>query len=321
MTNSANSNELPVIETPVLFIIFNRLETALQVFEQIKKAQPKKLYIAADGPRANKPGEAEACNEVRKQILSMIDWDCQVFKLFRSENLGCKESISSAISWMFETEESGIILEDDCVPEVSFFEYCQTMLEKYKNNNEVMMVTGTNYIAKKTHTTDGVFFSRYFAIWGWATWKRAWLLYDKKMETWEAYKKSKELYNIYPYIGVAPRLSAWFEDAAAGRLNTWDYQWFYTCAKNKGMAVVPTKNLISNIGLVGAHASGKYSRFRFMKTEPITVSSIAYPKKTEIDMKQDKEIFTEVELVSYFFWVKLLIKSLRALKKKVIAKL
>ena len=110
--------------TPVLFVIFNRPDTTQKVFNAIRQAKPKQLFVAADGPREGKEGEKEKCEQVR-EIIEQIDWDCEVKTLFRDKNLGCKIAVSSAIDWFFENVEEGIILEDDCLPSQSFFWYCQ----------------------------------------------------------------------------------------------------------------------------------------------------------------------------------------------------
>ena len=120
-------------KTPVLFIIFNRPETTMQVFERIRQARPPKLFIVADGARKDKPGEAEKCEQCRA-IKDMVDWQCEVYTNFADENIGCKNRVASGISWVFEQVEEAIILEDDCLPNMSFFRFCQEMLEKYKND-------------------------------------------------------------------------------------------------------------------------------------------------------------------------------------------
>ncbi len=309
------------LETPVLFMIFNRIDTAEQVFAKIREVQPTKLYIEADGPRKHVPGELDACQQVRNKILSMIDWKCDLHTLFHEQNLGCKEAVSSAISWLFENEEQGIILEDDCLPETSFFFYCQKMLHKYSKDEEVMMISGTNYIAKQTEDSNNVFFSQYYAIWGWATWKRAWAKYDKTMSTWPAYKKSGALQRTYPYFGVAPQLAFVFESAAQGKVNTWDYQWFYTCTSNNGYTIVPSKNQISNLQFnSGTHNDGATSKYTFMKTLPLDVEKLEIPHSIAVDRKQEIFLFKEVGLSSPTYWTTLLIKKLRAVKKSLLKK-
>ena len=172
-----------MFDTPVLFIIFNRPETTSLVFEQIKKVQPKYLFIAADGPRSNMPGELELCNAAREIVLNGIDWDCKIKTLFRTENAGCKKAVSKAINWFFDNVEQGIILEDDCLPDQKFFTFCKEMLWEYKDDMDIIAINGCNFNYHK-NDDEGYFFSRYMNVWGWATWKRAAEMIDYNMPSW-----------------------------------------------------------------------------------------------------------------------------------------
>ena len=153
---------------PVLFIVFNRPETTAQVFAAIRTARPERLYIAADGPRAGREGEAERVAETRA-IATAVDWPCQVETLVRPENLGCKRAVSSAISWFFENEPEGIVLEDDTVPLASFFTYADEMLERYRHDDRVMMVNGSNLVSHVYKSPYSYFFSAYPRVWGWVS--------------------------------------------------------------------------------------------------------------------------------------------------------
>ena len=166
---------------PVLFLIFNRPETTIQVFSAIKKAQPNRLYIAADGPRPEYPDEVNHC-KIARTIATNVDWDCEVKTLFRDQNLGCRLAVSQAIDWFFEQEPEGIILEDDCLPNQSFFWFCKELLEKYRNETRIMHIGGTNFQFGKNRTNYSYYFSRYAHIWGWASWRREWKYYDEKLK-------------------------------------------------------------------------------------------------------------------------------------------
>ena len=168
------------MKTPVLFLVFNRPDTTKQVFEAIRQAQPPRLYIASDGHRSDREGEWEKVKTVRDYVVNNIDWDCEVKTLFREKNLGCRIAVSTAISWFFENEEQGIILEDDCFPDQSFFPFCEELLWKYQDDKRIMMITGTNSLGTWKSELQSYHFSIYGSIWGWATWKRAWNLYFKK---------------------------------------------------------------------------------------------------------------------------------------------
>lgn len=235
-----------MLDTPVLLLIFNRPKTTKLVFEQIRLAKPKKLFIAADGPRENKIGEQEKCEQARA-IVNDIDWDCEINTLFRDKNLGCGCAVSSAISWFFENVEEGIILEDDCLPNQDFFRFCNEMLIKFRFDKEIMEVTGTSLFSnQQTFGNATYYFSEYGSIWGWATWKRAWSFYDIKMSDYP--QKISSLKNRIEKKKDGKVWLGSFEKAYLGQFDTWDYQWIYTIWKNKGLCVVPNYNLISNIG-------------------------------------------------------------------------
>lgn len=253
--NSIDFNPPHTLNTAVLFLVFNRLDTTKQVFDAIRQAKPPRLYIAADGARKNKAGEAEVAQSVREYVLQNIDWKCEVKTLFRDENLGCKYAVSSAITWFFENEEQGIILEDDVVPNQDFFYFMDNCLEKYKKDHRVMMVTGTNYLGDSSLEAP-YSFSEHMTIWGWGTWKRAWSLYDVEMSKWDT-NYAKEFFKrkyFASYIWKHYRNT--FDMLGTNYMNTWDIQWVFCCLYNHGLCVLPKVNLISNIGVDGTHGVG-----------------------------------------------------------------
>lgn len=235
------------LDTPILFLVFNRPEPTLRVFEQIRAIQPKRLYIAADGFRENKDGEEAKCLEVRK-IVTNVDWDCDVKTLFRDENLGCGLAVSSAISWFFDNEEDGIILEDDCLPDLSFFKFCESLLDKYRNDSRVMHIGGVNFCEEQNIPDESYYFSMIMHCWGWASWRRAWNKYNYKLTINDDIRKSLQNYtnerrqiNYWEYVhnSMSGEVPKW---------NTWDYQWGMAIIKNNGLTIVPKYNLIQNIG-------------------------------------------------------------------------
>ena len=239
------------LETPVAFMVFNRPEYTKAVFAKIRKAQPKKLFIVADGPRT--PSEEAICRETRA-IVENIDWPCEVHRNYAEKNLGLKERFRSGLNWFFENVEEGIILEDDQLPHPSFFKFMAEMLEKYKDDERIMMVTGDNFL-QGYQADNSYFFSRYFSIWGWATWRRAWQKYDSTMHEWPHIKETGlNKYYTNPY--ARKHMGQSFENAYSGKTSTWDIPWFFTCLINDGLAIVPSKNLISNIGVIGTHQGG-----------------------------------------------------------------
>lgn len=253
-------------DVPILFLTFNRLDTTIQVFEKIRFVKPTKLYLASDGPRVNKTGENEIVDDIRKWIIKNIDWQCEIKTLFRNENLGCKIAVSNAIDWFFKSEEFGIILEDDVVPNKSFFWFCREMLIKYQNDERIMMIGGTNYFLETSQNNEDYFFSKQYAIWGWATWKRAWSLYDVDIKTWRREIKPEQLDYFTPLKSVVKYWTYNFDLIQNKKIDTWDIQWVYTCLTNYGLTIIPHKNLITNIGLDGAHADGSITDSHFLKT-------------------------------------------------------
>ena len=236
-----------MFNTPILYIIFNRLDTVQQTFPVIKKQKPKYLYIAADGARKDKEGELEKCQQVRDWVLSQIDWDCDVKTLFRDENLGCGKGPAEAITWFFNNVEQGIILEDDCLPSDSFFKYCEELLEYYKDDMRVWQISGTNRLKESKFEDFDYFFTNYPSEWGWATWKNRWRSYDFNIKFWENdYIKDqiKNIFGIY-YEKIAQILDQTINNDS---VSWWDYQWGFIKNINSGLTVTPCKNLVSNIG-------------------------------------------------------------------------
>ncbi len=235
--------------TPILFLVFNRPSTTRKVFSAIKKIRPKYLYIGADGPREHRAGEREKCEDVRS-IVNEIDWDCEVKTLFRDKNLGCKMAISGAIDWFFENVSEGVILEDDCVPSLSFFPYCAELLAKYRDDNRVMTISGdaSPFKHKFDKSKYSYFFSHYPLIWGWATWRRAWKSYDVNLTNWSEVKTDKK---SFPILKNQIQRDYWFKmfnRMFQKKVDTWDYQWSYNLLIHSGLAIIPKSNLISNIG-------------------------------------------------------------------------
>jgi hypothetical protein len=232
------------LRTAVLFLVFNRLDTTKQVFQAICQAKPPRLYVAADGGRADKVGEADKVQAVRDYIMQNIDWDCKVKTLFREQNLGCKYAVSGAITWFFENEEQGIILEDDCLPSQSFFWFCEELLEKYKDDERIMMISGYNK-QQRYDVGNDYFYSNIGGIWGWASWKRSWQLYDVDLNN----IIDSEFYKLHFLLGKViykKRLNHY--DALRNGLDTWDYQWSFCRHFNSGLSCVPSVSLIQNIG-------------------------------------------------------------------------
>src|SRR5579863_7273541 len=234
-------------DTPVALIVFNRPETTRRVFAAIAKARPSHLLLIADGPRPDRQGEVERCAEV-KQIVSRVDWPCRVETNFATDNMGCRERVVSGLNWVFSLVEEAIILEDDCLPDQSFFPYCAELLERYRQNTEVGIIAGFNYEGSFRHA-DSYYFSSMVPIWGWATWARSWRQYDERMAGWPEAKRDGLLEKQFPDKKVVAYWNKMFDKMHDGTgPDTWDYQLVFTSWSRRWLNALPTTNLIQNIG-------------------------------------------------------------------------
>ena len=235
------------ITAPVAFFIFNRPDTTRRVFQAIRNAKPKKLLIIADGPRADHPDDAEKCAATRA-IVEQIDWDCEVIKNYSEVNLGCKIRMSQGMDWVFNMVEEAIILEHDTLPHPTFFRYCQEMLNQYRQDEQIMMISGCNFQFGRPFP-HSYYFSHYVHCWGWATWKRAWQHYDVKMTRWPAVRDHTWLTAL---LGNNPSGAQYwqrvFDLTYLGYVDTWDYQWVFACWLQNGFTILPSVNVVSNIG-------------------------------------------------------------------------
>ncbi len=287
--------------TPILFLVFNRIETTQVVFERIKSVKPKYLYIASDGARKFVEGEDLLVENVRKFVLENIDWDCEIKTLFRNNNLGCGVAVSSAIDWFFENEEMGIIIEDDCLVSKSFFEYSEQLLNKYRFCPEVVSICSSNSVGFKS-TLSSYTFSRYSLIWGWATWRRAWLNYDLDIKLWPSLKAnnwleklntSKSFYNYWTHV---------FDTCYNKEVNTWDFQWNFASFLHGGISIIPNVNMVRNIG-IGINETHKVDKYFSNFIDNDIIFPLKHPSSFEInsdiDSLLDSNVFrlTTIELV------------------------
>lgn len=233
------------LQTPVALFLFNRPELTARVFAAIRQARPARLLLVADGPRPDRPGEAERCAAARAAV-AQVDWPCQVATAFAETNLGCRARLASGISWVFDTVPEAIILEDDCLPHPDFFPFCAELLERYRGDERVMHIGGANFQGGRRHGAASYYFSRYAHVWGWASWRRAWRHYDLQMAGWPA--AGRQILRSYEHPGERRYWRHAWDEAAGGRIDTWDYQWVYACAARGGLAVIPNVNLVSNLG-------------------------------------------------------------------------
>jgi hypothetical protein len=236
------------MDIKILFLLFKRPDVTAQVFDVIRQVRPAKLYIAADGARTGQAEEAEKVLKTRQIVLNGIDWTCEVKTLFRDANLGCRMAVSSAIDWFFEHEEEGIILEDDCLPDLTFFRYCQELLCIYRNDMRIMAISGDNFQQGKLRGKYSYYFSQLPHCWGWATWRRAWQLYNLSIKYFDeiisepSYREftHHKNFNKFRYENIMK--------AYRKEIDSWAYLWGFATTVNHGLTILPQKNLVTNIG-------------------------------------------------------------------------
>lgn len=270
----------------VLFMIFNRPDTTQRVFEAIREAKPPRLYIASDGPRANKEGESETVESTRKLVLDNIDWDCEVKTLLREENLGCGKAVSGAITWFFGQEQDGIILEDDCLPNPSFFGYCEELLDYYKGSKKVMHISGDQFIPDFDNGAS-YYFTKIQHCWGWASWADRWADYDFDLDEF----KEKDIKNFSDNKNVQKYWLDILNKMKRGEIDTWDYQWVFTIVLKNGLCINPAKNLISNIGFGenSTHTSDEDNPLANLPTYEI--KDIVHLQRKDIDKRNIDYIY------------------------------
>lgn len=291
---------------PVLFLIFNRLDTTKKVFDIIRNVKPSQLYIAGDGARADVEGEDEKVKIVREYVINNIDWDCEVKTLFQDKNLGCEIAVSTAIDWFFENVEMGIILEDDCLPDASFFKFCQELLEYYKDDSSVMHISGNNFQFGEQRDDISFCFSKYPHIWGWATWRRAWKYFDLEMSQWPKFREEGALQNFFVDRASSRYWEHILQKVYDQKINTWDYRWAFAIWSQGGSSIVPSVNLVTNIGfgkegthtknILGRHANLPYFELKF---------PLIHPKEKMVNKRYDrytqKNYYENIFLLAKFF--------------------
>jgi hypothetical protein len=275
------------ITTPVALFIFNRPDTTKKVFEEIRGAKPERLFVIADGPRQNVERDKELC-KLTREITENIDWDCKVTRDYAVENYGLRKRVSSGLTQMFNSVDEAIILEDDCVPHQSFFPFCQELLERYRDEEKVMMISGNNFFDELRNKEYSYYFSSFNHIWGWATWKRAWHLYNDEMEDWPNLREGDFLNNILQDDVSVKYYRTIFQEVYEDKINSWAYSWLYSMLRKDGLSIVPSKNLVTNIGF-GTEATNAKSNSHHAAdiiAEEIEFP-LMHPPKTERDLEAD----------------------------------
>jgi len=302
-----------VLTTPVVFLIFNRPETTQIVFEAIRQAKPQTLLVVADGPRCDRVNDVEKC-EATRSIIEGVDWECNVLKNYSDINLGCKLRVSSGLDWVFDNVESAIILEDDCLPDPTFFRFCSELLSRYADDQRIMVISGNNFQFGRRRTEDSYYFSAFNHCWGWATWRRAWQHYDIDMKLWSVVKNDGWLKDI---LHSKYAISYWeyiFQSVFDDLINSWAYRWLFACWMQGGLTILPNINLVSNIGFNNeATHTKRVNRLANIPTESMNFP-LLHPqfmiRDTQSDNLTQKNIFRLSILKSIKIKIKKILNSI-----------
>jgi hypothetical protein len=269
----------------ILFLVFNRPETTAKVFDAIKEAKPSRLFISADGPRTDKTGEKEKTEAVRK-ITESIDWPCEVHRNYPETNLGCRKAVSSGITWFFNQVDEGIILEDDTLPDQSFFAFAEEMLKTYRDKDDVMHINGTNFQFGNKRGDASYYFSRCPHVWGWASWRRAWKEYDVDMKDLDSFIESKKIFTLFKESRIARFWISLFKHIKSKHVDTWDAQWTYAVMKNSGIVITPNTNLVENIGL-GAESTHTSQSSSLLAQKSGSLNLLTHPENIQVNEEAD----------------------------------
>ncbi len=240
---------------PVALFGFNRPDNLRRVFEQVRRARPRELFLILDAPRDGRPDDLPK-NEACRRVFDAVDWPCEVRRNYAATNMGCRRRMASGISWVFEQVEEAILLEDDCVPSDSFFPFCTDLLARYRHDTRLGMVAGHIAHLQPIVKEASYYFDRFPTIWGWATWRRAWALYDGEMGEWPRLRSDPFLSTVFQDKRLARRIARFFEEVYAGQANTWATIWWYSLLRQNMLCAHPCVNLVSNVGAFGAHNHG-----------------------------------------------------------------
>ena len=278
---------------PVVFMVFNRPDLTARVFEAIRAARPEKLLVIGDGPRPDHPQDTANCAAVRA-IVEGVDWPCEVLKNYSETNLGCGVRVATGLTWAFSQVEEAIVLEDDCLPHPSFFLFCAELLQRYRDDERVMHITGDNF-QNGWMPSGGAsyYFSRFNHVWGWASWRRAWKHYDFQISHWPRVRQDDLLAAVFAENRGRRYWMRIFDGLLQVR-NTWDYQWTFACWLHGGLTATPVRNLVSNIGFrEGATHTKGPAPWAEMPVFPVHLP-LVHPLGMSVELAADRRVQTSV---------------------------
>lgn len=271
---------------PVLLVFFSKENQTKKVLDAVRKAEPSRLYLVSDGPRENVKGEKKLVESIRFHVDHAVDWECEVKKHYRKKNLGCKNSMASAIKWFFTHEEMGIILEDDCIPDKTFFRFCAEMLHKYKNDTRIGQVSGSNNLSKCRQYESSYFFSVGGSVWGWATWRRVVEDFDFTVDELHPELIRKKLEHSMCHNEMAHHMSNALDRVKRGEISSWAYPWSCFLISNSMLSIIPSKNLIENIGF---DASATHTKVMPRRNVSLQSEAIKFPLSHPCFIVPDRE--------------------------------
>ena len=279
---------------PILFLTFNRPEQTRQVLEQICLADPSRLYVHSDGPRMTQPADRKKVSDVRKLIQEKIaHTSIELHTRYRDKNAGLRKGVFDAISWFFEQEEYGIILEDDCLPDPTLFQFCSELLLKYRHDERIMHIGCSNLSETEcSHISSSYLFSKFSFVWGWASWRRAWKSMEINFKGLEAFKRKGELERFLPNSQARTYLIDKFQSTRDGKINSWAFSWFYSIVKSDGICIVPKVNLVQNTGIGTSEATNtKHQNTRAQIRAQAMEFPLNHPEQQEIDLAMEEMFF------------------------------
>ena len=294
------------LTTPILLLIYKRSEELAKLLEVLAVVQPTNLYVAGDGPKNDIDSDCDQVEQARA-LIETINWPCSITTLYRTENLGCRSAVSEAISWFFRQEQEGIILEEDCIPSISFFDYCTELLARFRDDDRVFAISGDNFQPEDFVCQHSYYFSKYPHCWGWATWRRAWSCWDDSMMTWPTARDNGILRGLND--GCSEFESYWsdrFDAVYDRRIDSWAYPWTYLCWAQNGLTVLPARNLVTNIGFGdqatrtkkgGPNIGKKSEEIDWPLTHPTTIF-----RRTDADSYTDRNHFKIVKKERKKWW-------------------
>lgn len=271
---------------PVAYLVFNRPRHTATTFEAIRAYRPERLLVVADGPRKGRPGDEADCHEVRR-IVSDVDWPCEVEHDYSAVNLGCGRRVSSGLDWVFSRVDRAIVVEDDCLASPAFFSFCERMLQHYAGNEAVWVVNGNSYQPHVRRGDGSYYFSKYPDTWGWATWRRAWANFRYDLPFLEAWRNSPLWRRRFPVGSEGRYFERLFRESAAGRIDTWDYQWTACVIHGGGLCATPNANLVRNIGFDEAGTHTDAAAADRLAYEITDAGAFAHPSSIRADAAAD----------------------------------